>query len=171
MDGKEIDGFQIRVDFSITDSAHRWVFVTNDLVLQSQWKYVADSGFHTLSLFLTCRPTPGVYFHHGKATRPSSRGRTDFRGGFRGRWDCSEKLMQLWKCIITTDRVVSVLGTAWYISFTEVTWEGEADGWEAGPTIHPLARLVTTLMTASMIEDLHPRLTTKIEVGLIHCGS
>jgi len=55
MDGKEIDGFQIRVDFSITDSAHR--------------------------------PTPGVYFHHGKATRPSSRGRTDFRGGFRGRGD------------------------------------------------------------------------------------
>ena len=49
MDVKEIDWFQIRVDFSITDSAHRWVFVTNDLVLQSQWKYVADSGFHTLS--------------------------------------------------------------------------------------------------------------------------
>ena len=25
MDGKEIDGFQIRVDFSITDSAHKLV--------------------------------------------------------------------------------------------------------------------------------------------------
>jgi len=37
------------------------------------------------------------------------------------------------------------------------------DGGEAGPTIHPLARLVTTLMIASMIEDLHPCLTTKVE--------
>merc|ERR1719341_377343 len=55
MDGSEIDGFQIRVDYSITDSAHK--------------------------------PTPGVYFHHGKATRPSGRGRPEFRGrgDFRGR--------------------------------------------------------------------------------------
>jgi len=56
MDGSEIDGFQIRVDYSITDSAHK--------------------------------PTPGVYFHHGKATRPSVRGRPEFRGRgdfFRGR--------------------------------------------------------------------------------------
>merc|ERR1719193_1887335 len=55
MDGSEIDGFQIRVDYSITDSAHK--------------------------------PTPGVYFHHGKATRPSVRGRPEFRGrgDFRGR--------------------------------------------------------------------------------------
>ena len=45
------------------------------------------------------------------------------------------------------------------------------DGGEAGPTIHPLARHVTTLMIASMIEDLHPRLTTKVEVGFIQFGS
>ena len=45
------------------------------------------------------------------------------------------------------------------------------DGGEAGQTIHPLARLVTTLMIASMIEDLHPRLTTKVEVCLIQIGS
>jgi len=53
MDGSEIDGFQIRVDYSITDSAHK--------------------------------PTPGVYFHHGKATRPSVRGRPELRGDTRGR--------------------------------------------------------------------------------------
>ena len=45
------------------------------------------------------------------------------------------------------------------------------DGGEAGQTIHPLARLVITLMIASMIEDLHPRLTTKVEVGFIQFGS
>ena len=54
MDGKEIDGFQIRVDFSITDSAHRWVFVTNDWGLQTQRKCGAYSlaltPFHLLFL-------------------------------------------------------------------------------------------------------------------------
>ena len=45
------------------------------------------------------------------------------------------------------------------------------DGGEAGQTIHPLALLVTTLMIASMIGDLHPLLTTKVEVGFIQFGS
>ena len=53
LNGTEIAGFTIRVDFSITNSAHR--------------------------------PTPGVYFHHGKATRPGFRGRGDNRGGRGGR--------------------------------------------------------------------------------------
>jgi len=49
MNGTEISGFKIRVDFSITNAAHR--------------------------------PTPGVYFHHGKATRPGFRLRESRRGG------------------------------------------------------------------------------------------
>ena len=49
MNGTEISGFKIRVDFSITNAAHR--------------------------------PTPGVYFHHGKATRPGFRLRDSRRGG------------------------------------------------------------------------------------------
>jgi RNA recognition motif-containing protein len=60
LNGTEIAGFTIRVDFSITTSAHR--------------------------------PTPGVYFHHGKATRPGFRGgrgepRGRGRGEYRGRGD------------------------------------------------------------------------------------
>jgi len=56
LNGTEISGFTIRVDFSITKTAHK--------------------------------PTPGVYFHHGKATRPGFRvGRGDFRGGRPGRGD------------------------------------------------------------------------------------
>lgn len=51
MNGTEISGFKIRVDFSITNAAHR--------------------------------PTPGVYFHHGKATRPGFR--LGGRGGRGGR--------------------------------------------------------------------------------------
>ena len=51
MNGTEISGFKIRVDFSITSAAHR--------------------------------PTPGVYFHHGKATRPGFR--LGGRGGRGGR--------------------------------------------------------------------------------------
>jgi len=55
MNGAKIDGFTIRVVFSITNSAHR--------------------------------PTPGVYFHHGKAMKPGFRGRRDDYGrdGIRGR--------------------------------------------------------------------------------------
>jgi len=53
MNGTEISGFKIRVDFSITKAAHR--------------------------------PTPGVYFHHGKATRPGFRLGRDGRGGGGGR--------------------------------------------------------------------------------------
>ena len=49
LNGTEISGFKIRVDFSITTAAHR--------------------------------PTPGVYFHHGKATRPGFRLRRGGRGG------------------------------------------------------------------------------------------
>lgn len=52
LNGTEISGFKIRVDFSITNAAHK--------------------------------PTPGVYFHHGKATRPGFRLR-DSRGGGGGR--------------------------------------------------------------------------------------
>ena len=52
MNGTEISGFKIRVDFSITNHAHR--------------------------------PTPGVYFHHGKATRPGFRLREGRRGGRGG---------------------------------------------------------------------------------------
>ena len=51
MNGTEISGFKIRVDFSITKAAHK--------------------------------PTPGVYFHHGKATRPGFRLGRDGRGGGR----------------------------------------------------------------------------------------
>ena len=54
LNGTEIAGFTIRVDFSITTSAHR--------------------------------PTPGVYFHHGKATRPGFRGRGEGRGRGRGEY-------------------------------------------------------------------------------------
>ena len=53
MNGTEISGFKIRVDFSITNAAHK--------------------------------PTPGVYFHHGKATRPGFRLGRDGRGGGGGR--------------------------------------------------------------------------------------
>merc|ERR1719394_918421 len=52
LNGTEIAGFKIRVDFSITKAAHK--------------------------------PTPGVYFHHGKATRPGFRLRDGGRGGGRG---------------------------------------------------------------------------------------
>ena len=52
LNGTEISGFKIRVDFSITNAAHK--------------------------------PTPGVYFHHGKATRPGFRLR-EGRGGGGGR--------------------------------------------------------------------------------------
>ena len=52
MNGTEISGFKIRVDFSITNHAHK--------------------------------PTPGVYFHHGKATRPGFRLRESRRGGRGG---------------------------------------------------------------------------------------
>ena len=52
LNGTEIAGFKIRVDFSITNAAHR--------------------------------PTPGVYFHHGKATRPGFRLRESRRGGGGG---------------------------------------------------------------------------------------
>jgi len=55
MNGTEISGFKIRVDFSITKAAHR--------------------------------PTPGVYFHHGKATRPGFRLGRDGRGGGGRRGD------------------------------------------------------------------------------------
>jgi RNA recognition motif-containing protein len=71
LNGTDLAGFAIRVDFSITKEAHK--------------------------------PTPGVYFHHGKATRPGEiprrgeggdggagrgsggRGNRGFRGGGRGR--------------------------------------------------------------------------------------
>jgi len=55
MNGAKIDGFTIRVVFSITNSAHR--------------------------------PTPGVYFHHGKAMKPGFRGRREGYGrdDYRGR--------------------------------------------------------------------------------------
>lgn len=52
MNGTEISGFKIRVDYSITNHAHK--------------------------------PTPGVYFHHGKATRPGFRLREGRRGGRGG---------------------------------------------------------------------------------------
>jgi len=52
LNGTEIAGFKIRVDFSITKAAHK--------------------------------PTPGVYFHHGKATRPGFRLRDGRGGGRRG---------------------------------------------------------------------------------------
>ena len=55
MNGTEISGFKIRVDFSITSAAHK--------------------------------PTPGVYFHHGKATRPGFRLGRDGRGGGGRRGD------------------------------------------------------------------------------------
>ena len=51
LNGTELAGFSIRVDFSITKEAHR--------------------------------PTPGIYFHHGKATRPGEVPRGG-RGGYRG---------------------------------------------------------------------------------------
>lgn len=61
LNGTEISGFKIRVDYSITKMPHK--------------------------------PTPGVYFHHGHATRPGfrgdrgGRGRGGFerRGGYEGR--------------------------------------------------------------------------------------
>jgi transformer-2 protein len=67
MDGTEIDGFQIRVDYSITDGAHKYEHITDTVVTSLP------------------RPTPGVYFHHGRATRPGFRGRGEGRGGRGGR--------------------------------------------------------------------------------------
>jgi len=52
MNGTEISGFKIRVDYSITKQPHK--------------------------------PTPGVYFHHGHATRPGFRGGRGERGGRGG---------------------------------------------------------------------------------------
>merc|ERR1719412_3559208 len=54
MNGTEISGLKIRVDYSITKNAHK--------------------------------PTPGVYFHHGKATRPGFRLREGRRGGRSGEY-------------------------------------------------------------------------------------
>jgi len=53
MDGQELQGFKLRVDYSITREAHK--------------------------------PTPGVYFHHGKAHKPGERSKgQERRSGRRG---------------------------------------------------------------------------------------